>query len=266
VTVSATIGGRVTTQDVAVTINQVDNTAPVMRSPSVTQTLAPNLTLLQRLRANKPNCTFQISGGAQAASFEISGSRLQWVMDNRTTGIGTYAVNVTATDPWGNVSAPETHTITVVSDAKHLSGNYVTNGTFVDLAGWIYESNNQEQWMLDAGIASIVTANNLRLSTLGISRSFANARQRLRLRAGQTYLFSITSAVQAGDTIAEIWLSIHQRYYPAGQPGYMTADPFYISQVPVTLTNFSFVAPRDDVWIILITITFSITQHRRRPM
>jgi ribosomal protein S11 len=116
-----------------ITVTDVDDTAPTITSAN-SGSVAENAQLSFALTANEA-VTWSITGGADAARFEISGSTLRWVSngtknyespDDADTN-NTYVVQVTATDGAGNATN-QTITITVsdVTNPTITSSNTVS--------------------------------------------------------------------------------------------------------------------------------------------
>lgn len=98
---------------------QTDDTAPAMTSAAAANN-AENVALAFALTADETS-TFAITGGVDAAHFEISGTTLRWLANGTkdfeiptdTGANNTYVVQVTPTDLALNVGAAQTITITV---------------------------------------------------------------------------------------------------------------------------------------------------------
>ena len=100
-----------------------DVTAPTITSTN-TATVAENATLSKSLTADE-TVTWSISGGADAAHFEISGSTLRWVSNGTkdydvagdANADNVYVVNVVATDTALNPSSVQTISVTLTDVA-----------------------------------------------------------------------------------------------------------------------------------------------------
>lgn len=106
---------------------------PVITSSSLAS-IAESETLAITLSADIVGCTFAITGGADAAQFNISGSTLRWV-GNGTQNYDSpadadadnvYEVQIKATSPAGRLSAAQSISVTVTDVASNPNFNSVT--------------------------------------------------------------------------------------------------------------------------------------------
>lgn len=159
---------------IAATDYQSDTTPPVITSAAVIEAVE-SVALAHALTADE-DATFTITGGADAALFEIDGGVLQFIGGTPTTAAptdadanGIYLVEVTADDGLGNVSDPQAITV------------YVT-----DASGWFVAFN--------AGTPSGSTG----------SVGNANTRQRIStpFRRGSDSLVRVTFAAAESSQLA----------------------------------------------------------------
>lgn len=148
--------GNATNKTITVTVTDV--AGPTMTS-GTTANCAENATLSFALTASETS-TFAITGGADQARFEISGSTLRWASNgtknfespNDDNTNNTYVVEVTPTSTAGEVGTPQTITITVtdVNEAPTVA-NALVNQTATVGAAFSYQFASNSFADVDAG-------------------------------------------------------------------------------------------------------------------
>jgi hypothetical protein len=128
----------------------IDTTAPTITSTN-TASVAENAALSKALTANE-TVTWALTGGVDAAHFEISGSTLRWLSngtkDYETPGDtgtnNTYVVDIAATDTAGN-QAFQSITVTVTDVAEGVDAWLLEDSS----GQWILEDSSGN-WILEA--------------------------------------------------------------------------------------------------------------------
>lgn len=159
ITVRETLAGASNSpRDTVLTINvtDVDDTAPTITT-SATASVAENAVLAITLAANE-TVTWSITGGADAARFEISGTTLRWTGNgtkdfeapNDANTDNVYIVQVTATDTASNATN-KTISVTVTDVVETLTPPTIFGA---NLVAW-YDPQDQATVFSDAGTTQI---------------------------------------------------------------------------------------------------------------
>ncbi len=156
-----------TSTEQAVTVTVTDVVGPTMTS-ATTFNCAENATLAFTLTANESS-TFAITGGADQARYEISGTTLRWAsnggqrimsLPNDTDTNNTYVVQVTPTSvATGEAGTPQTitGTVTNVNEAPTVA-NIIPDQTASDGAAFSFQFNSNTFDDVDAGDTKTYTA------------------------------------------------------------------------------------------------------------
>jgi ribosomal protein S11 len=217
-----------TNQTITVTVTDADETAPTITSAN-TANNAENTVLAHALTANEA-VTWTVTGGADQARFEISGSTLRWASNgtkdyetpNDDNTNNTYVVQVTATDTLLNAT---NQTITVtVTDVDEVAPTITSSntGTIAENAqlSHLLEANEAVTWTITGGADSDafeISGSTLRWTGNGTfdyetpEDADANntyvvqvtATDALNNASNQTITITVTDAVEGGSTAGE---------------------------------------------------------------
>jgi ribosomal protein S11 len=217
-----------TNQTITVTVTDADEVAPTITSADTANNVE-NTVLAHALTANEA-VTWTLTGGADQARFEVSGSTLRWASngtknyeapDDAGTN-NTYVAQVTATDALLNATN-QTVTVTV-TDADEVaptitsasSGNCAENATL----SFALEADEAVTWTITGGADADVfeiNVNELRWTGNGVldyetpEDADANntyvvqvtATDALNNSSNQTITITVTDVVEGGSTAGE---------------------------------------------------------------
>jgi hypothetical protein len=249
----------------------IDATAPTITS-SNTVSVDENVTLSHALTANE-TVTWSITGGADAAAYEISGSTLRWAgngtknyesPDDADTN-NTYVVQVTATDTVGNASN-QTITTTVQDVSESVaasltrtdgasstsSGTTINYGTLsigsadadrivvVAIFGRMTGAGAVSSVYIGGNAASVVPGAVANNSNIGNVELWA-----LAVPAGTTAAISVTFAVNVSRSAVEVYRLVTTTPTPSDTDGKDNGDVGGNS-----LTSKSMTVPTDGVALV----------------